>query len=118
MSWRRLGSRPRASWSPGLHAGKIPRNLTTCFSNAYRTEHGAEVDFIVELGSNLWAIECKASRQIGRKDLRGLASFKEVTRRRHRAVVAYRGDAPRVVEGVDVLPWQQVLAELDRASVL
>lgn len=65
-------------------------------------------------GSSKWAIECKASRQLSRQDLRGLASFAEIAGRRHRALVAYRGDVVRKVEGVEVLPCQRVLAELDQ----
>ncbi|MGD0835650.1 MAG: DUF4143 domain-containing protein [Polyangia bacterium] len=83
--------------------------------SSYRTEHGAEVDFIVEPQGKLWAIECKASRQVGPSDLRGLRSFAETAKRRHRAVVAYLGDAPRAIDGVEVLPWQQVLAEIGAA---
>lgn len=81
--------------------------------SSYRTEHGAEVDFVVEIGGAVWAIECKASRNVGRGDLRGFASFAEIARRKHRPVVAYLGTTPRSVAGIDVLPWQRVLAELD-----
>jgi len=44
---------------------------------SYRTEHGAEVDFIVETEREVWAIELKASRQVNKTDLRGLHSFAE-----------------------------------------
>ena len=83
--------------------------------STYRTEHGAEVDFIVETPASLWAVECKASRQVGRNDLRGLRSFAETAGRKHRAIIAYLGDAPRIVDGVEVLPWQRALAELEEA---
>jgi hypothetical protein len=64
-----------------------------------------------------WAIECKASHQVGRSDLRGLASFAEHIKRKHRAVIAYLGSVPRIVDSVEVLPWQTLLAELDAAIV-
>jgi predicted AAA+ superfamily ATPase len=83
--------------------------------SSYRTEHGAEVDFVVEPGRVPWAVECKASHQVGRSDLRGLASFAEIIKGKHRAVIAYLGSVPRIVDGVEVLPWQQFLAELDAA---
>lgn len=83
--------------------------------SSFRTEHGSEVDSIVESGKVTWAVECKASRQVGRGDLRGLGSFAEIAGRRFRAIVVYLGDAPRVIEGVDVLPWRQFLRELDAA---
>jgi uncharacterized protein len=80
----------------------------------YRTEHGAEVDFILEGQDLLWAVECKASHNVANTDLRGLKSFADlVGKKRHRQVVVYLGDARRRVEGVDVLPWQELLRELD-----
>jgi predicted AAA+ superfamily ATPase len=83
--------------------------------SSFRTEHGAEVDFVVEGEGLLWAIECKASRSVGPSDLRGLASFAAVAKRKHRPLVAYLGEAPRVLQGIEVLPWQRVLRELDDA---
>ena len=78
----------------------------------FRTEHGAEVDFVIEAADLLWAVECKASRNVGPANLRGLKSFGELVGKRHRPVVAYLGESKRRVEGVDVLPWQEVLREL------
>jgi predicted AAA+ superfamily ATPase len=84
--------------------------------SSYRTEHGAEVDFIVEAEGALWAIECKASRNVGPADLRGLASFSEfIGARKHRPLIAYLGEQAKVVGGVEVMPWQQVLRQLGQA---
>jgi predicted AAA+ superfamily ATPase len=77
--------------------------------SSYRTEHGAEVDFIVELGRETWSLELKASRQVNRSDLRGLRSFAEYRGKAHTPLVLYFGDQPRRVDGIDVLPWQQAL---------
>ena len=76
---------------------------------SYRTEHGAEVDFVVESGREVWAIELKASRQVNRTDLRGLHSFADFLDKKHRSLLLYLGDERRRVEGVDVLPWQEGL---------
>ncbi|MBI5510426.1 MAG: ATP-binding protein [Deltaproteobacteria bacterium] len=81
--------------------------------SSYRTEHGAEVDFILEGHGILWAVECKASRNVGPSDCRGLARFSEFYGKRHRSVVAYLGDAKRRISHVDVLPWQELMRELD-----
>jgi predicted AAA+ superfamily ATPase len=97
-----------------LRALAAARDVEVTISS-YRTEHGAEVDFIVEPNNIPWAIECKASHQVGRSDLRGLASFAEHIKRKHRAVIAYLGSVPRIIDGVEVLPWQSLLAELDAA---
>ncbi len=83
--------------------------------STFRTEHGAEVDFIIEAAGLLWAVECKASRNVGPADLRGFRSFGEVTKRKHRQLVAYLGDTARTISGVDVLPWQEALREIDAA---
>lgn len=77
--------------------------------SSYRTEHGAEVDLIVELGGETWALELKASRHVGSNDLRGLRSFAEFYGKRHAPLVLYLGDTRRRVEGVDVVPWQDGL---------
>lgn len=83
-----------------------------CRVSVYRTEAGAEVDFIVELDREVFAIEVKNSRAVTKADLRGLASFREFYGRRHTALVVYRGERPLVVEGVDVLPVARALAAL------
>jgi predicted AAA+ superfamily ATPase len=81
--------------------------------SSYRTENGSEVDFIVELGSALWAIEAKASTNVGANDIRGLNGFAAYYGKPHRAVVAYLGSAPQKVGSVDVLPWQELLRQFD-----
>lgn len=79
---------------------------------AYRTEHGAEVDFILEMNQEAIAIETKASRNVGANDLRGFASFAEYYRKPHRAVVFYLGSERRRIASVEILPWQEGLREI------
>jgi predicted AAA+ superfamily ATPase len=88
-----------------LCAGAAARDRELRISS-YRTEHGAEADFIVEDGSEVWALELKASRTIGSGRVRGLQSFAEFFGKKHRKLVLTLGDEPRRVDGVDVLPWQ------------
>lgn len=80
--------------------------------SSYRTGHGSEVDFIVERGRDLWAIEVKASRNVGSSDLRGLRAFADWYGKPHVAMVLYLGQTRRRIEGVDVLPWQEGLREM------
>ncbi|MBI4598385.1 MAG: ATP-binding protein [Candidatus Omnitrophica bacterium] len=80
--------------------------------SSYRTEHGAEVDFIVEYGRHVLAIEAKASSTIGRSDLRGFRSFAEYYGKKHRSVIAYLGSVRKVIDGIEVLPWQSLLNDL------
>lgn len=80
--------------------------------SSFRTEHGAEVDLIVEVGDVTWAIEVKASKQVGGSDLRGLRSFAEFAGRKPRGLVAYLGEHRRTIDGVAVWPYREVLREV------
>ena len=80
--------------------------------SSYRTEHGAEVDFIVTSNGETLAIESKASRNVGRSDLRGLDSFAEYYGKPHRSMVFYLGAERRKMGRVEVLPWQEGLREI------
>lgn len=80
--------------------------------SSYRTEHGAEVDFIVTGNGETFAIESKASRNVGNNDLRGLDSFAEYYGKPHRAMLFYLGTQRRKIGRVEVLPWQEGLAEI------
>jgi predicted AAA+ superfamily ATPase len=79
---------------------------------SYRTEHGAEVDFILTSNGETVAIESKASRNIGPSDLRGLASFAEYYGKPHRAMVFYLGAQRRTIGNVEIFPWQEGLKEI------
>lgn len=80
--------------------------------SSYRTEHGAEVDFIVTSNEETLAIESKASRNVGKSDLRGLDSFAEYYGKPHRSMVFYLGAERRKMGRVEVLPWQEGLKEI------
>jgi uncharacterized protein DUF4143 len=81
----------------------------------YRTEHGAEVDLIVELGRELWAIEAKASRHVGPGDATGLHSFAAFLGRPHRRIIAYLGAHRRTIGDVEVWPFTSLMTELGDA---
>lgn len=80
--------------------------------SAYRTEHGAEVDVILEMGGDVHAIEIKASKTVGGSDLHGLQSFREYYHRRHRAWLFYSGEVRKTIHEVEIRPWQEGLREL------
>jgi predicted AAA+ superfamily ATPase len=79
--------------------------------STYRTEHGAEVDLILQRGGDTWAIEIKASRNVRSEDLGGLRSFQDYFGKRHRARVFYQGEVRRRINHVEVLPWQEGIRE-------
>ena len=74
--------------------------------SSFRTEHGAEVDFIVESRKDTWAVEVKASKSIGKHDLRGLKRFRDFHGKKCGAAVLYLGTVEKLIDGVEILPWQ------------
>ena len=80
--------------------------------SSYRTEHGAEVDLIVEIGAELWAVEVKASRSATTADLSGLQSFRDYYGKSHRSWILYQGTVRKQLNGIDVLPWQAGISEM------
>jgi len=80
--------------------------------SSYRTAHGAEVDFIVELEGETVAVEVKAVTRVDRVDTRGFQSFAESYGRRYRPVVVYLGSVQKRVNGIDILPWPLLFSTL------
>lgn len=80
--------------------------------STYRTEHGAEVDFILETGKKIYAIEVKASWNVGVNDLRGFKSFTEYFGRGFESIVVYLGHTPKTIQNVRILPWQEFFREV------
>lgn len=80
--------------------------------STYRTEHGAEVDLILEIGKEVIAIELKASRHVSGRELRGLKNFQEFYGKRCGLFIAYLGSESKKIEDVTILPWQKVLQEI------
>ncbi|MGE4233370.1 MAG: ATP-binding protein [Bacteriovoracia bacterium] len=72
--------------------------------SVYRTESGAEVDFIFEIGTTLFAVEVKATKNIGSSDLRGLKSFVEFFGKKCIPIIAYNGDKVLSMENITIYP--------------
>lgn len=81
--------------------------------SSYRTSQGAEVDFVIDNGSDLFAVECKATVNEPRYTSAGFDSLEKNAGRRIRRIVAYLGSEKLQQKDVTLMPWQQVLAELD-----
>ena len=80
--------------------------------SSYRTEHGAEVDLVVELDNQVFAVEVKATSRVGRPDVRGLRSFADYVGNTHHPFLLHLGTEKKLIEGVRVLPWQEFLREV------
>lgn len=77
----------------------------------WRTRTGEEVDFVVERGSSLLAVEVKSGRRVRTRDLRGVRAFMEEYGDRVRGgLVLYDGEETyRAARDVWVTPWWRVL---------
>jgi predicted AAA+ superfamily ATPase len=78
----------------------------------FRTKMGQEVDYIVAVGRELWAIEVKASRRVDTSDLRGIAAFASRARRVSRRIVVFLGARQQVIDGVEIIPVEEFLTDL------
>lgn len=79
----------------------------------YRTKHGAEVDFVLEVGRELWAIEVKASRSLAAPRMAGFNSLAErAGARLRRRIAVFLGPRPARVGGVELLPLEHFLEQL------
>ena len=80
----------------------------------WRTIDGSEVDFVV--GDSV-AIEVKASGAVAPRDLTGLRRLAEEVPLRRRIVVCGES-APRIVDGIELLPVAEFLAALWDGEIL
>lgn len=78
----------------------------------YRTRGGAEVDFVLQIGRELWAVEVKASRSVSRSDLSGMTALAERTKGVKRRIVVFLGPRAQKIEGAEILPLREFLLEL------
>ncbi len=81
--------------------------------STYRTEKGSEVDFIVEIDKDIFAIELKNSKQVGSHDLKGLKGFRESFGKKCQSFMALPTKSEKkVIDGIRLLPWQDLLQEM------
>ncbi len=78
----------------------------------FRTRHGMEVDYLVEVGRELWAIEIKASASVDTRDLRGFQALADRTRRLARRIVVFLGARRQKLGGAEAVPLAAFLEEL------
>jgi predicted AAA+ superfamily ATPase len=97
-------------------AQELHRRVGTLWPEArlfhYRSKHGAEVDFVLEVGRDLWGVEVNATRTVSPDQLTGLTSLGERTTRLTRKLVVCLTSQRARVRDVDVLPVRDFLAEL------
>jgi predicted AAA+ superfamily ATPase len=87
-------------------------DLDVCY---WRTASGLEVDLV--LGGMDVAIEVKASARVHEGDLRGLRALADEHRVRHRIMASLEPE-PRLVGGIEVLPWRMLLERLYAGEIV
>jgi predicted AAA+ superfamily ATPase len=97
-------------------AQELHRRIGTLWPEArlfhYRSKHGAEVDFVLEVGRDLWGIEVKAARTASSDMLTGLTSLAERAKHLTRRILVCLTDRRARLGDVEVLPIREFLAEL------
>ena len=80
----------------------------------WRTNHGAEVDLLIEVDGRLHkAIEFKSTAAIGRRDMTGFTSFHEDNPLVECCIVCLAPE-PFSIDFVNVIPWREYLMTLPR----
>lgn len=76
----------------------------------FRTRHGAEVDYVVEVDREIWGIEIKSSRSVDSRDLGGFDALARRARRLTRRIVVYLGSRRQTMTGgCEALPLEDFL---------
>lgn len=90
------------------------RNLFISKSKAfqmstYRSTGGAEVDLILNFNNIEFAIEIKASKNVGKSDLIGFKSFSEISQNSPVKIIIYLGDYSKKIDDVSILPFTEAM---------
>ena len=80
----------------------------------YRTKHRLEVDFVLQVGRELWGIEVKASRNLSTSDCAALNSFADSNKGVVRKLIVFLGARRQKLATVEALPLEEFLDELPR----
>jgi predicted AAA+ superfamily ATPase len=80
----------------------------------FRTRHGLEVDFIVTLRNEVWALEVKCGRaeDISPFELQGLKAFRKYFPKVSRTMLITEKGRKRQVEGILICNWLDMLQEM------
>ncbi len=79
--------------------------------STFRTEKGAEIDFLLETESQAYAIEVKASRNVGLSDLRTLKAFYS-EHPQFQPIVIFMGEDALRKNGVSIYPLEKALRKI------
>ncbi|HXJ19175.1 MAG TPA: AAA family ATPase [Polyangia bacterium] len=78
----------------------------------YRTDAGAEVDLVIDMGRRFLALECKLGTSVGSRQISGIRSFAEVAGKPVVGCVAFQGArAQSLGAAIEAVPYQDFLLE-------
>ncbi|MFN7729149.1 MAG: ATP-binding protein [Bdellovibrio sp.] len=80
--------------------------------STYRTDGGAEVDFILEFNGEIYALELKTGN-LGDQSVRGHKSFIDFVGKKVKPCIIVPDGRHRHLGDVQVLPWQKFLQQLE-----
>jgi predicted AAA+ superfamily ATPase len=70
------------------------------------------VDFVLERGRELWAIEVKAGREVGTRQTASIQRMAETERMVKRKILVYQGTHRRKSNDIEIVPVLDFLSEL------
>jgi predicted AAA+ superfamily ATPase len=111
LSQDRIGMLFENAFCSQLFASAAASDIEINVSNL-RTNYGAEVDFVVEIGDDIFAIECKATDGEPKYSMAGFDCLAKEAGKPIRRIVAYLGNESLRRGTVDILPWQKALQEM------
>jgi uncharacterized protein len=78
----------------------------------FRNRHGAEIDFVIEVGREIWGVEVKSAKDSDGVKLTAFESLADRTPRLRRRIVAYLGRKKQVRDGVEFIPAEDFIRSL------
>lgn len=78
----------------------------------YRTRHGLEVDFLIEIQNEIWGVEVKASRNVPNRALSALNALADRVPGVKRQVVVFLGERKQKRGEAEIMPLYKFLNEL------
>jgi predicted AAA+ superfamily ATPase len=95
-------------YSQLLHsANALRKNIEI---NSFRTRGGLEIDFMVRLDQELFAIEVKSAKEVSDSDVASLLRLKKDEK--IKPILFFQGKNARKINGVWCLPWAEGIKEL------
>lgn len=79
---------------------------------SYRTEHHSEIDFIIKIKEDIFAVDVKASKNIDKASLRGFESFKQATKSKFKKYIVHMGTTDKKINSVEALTLPTFLREI------